>query len=52
MMTDVFGLFRLKPEERVQAAVALTVIVVLNALFIFRLHERMMLPYGRPPQQC
>ena len=39
MITDVFGLFRLKPEERVQAAVALTVIVVLNALFIFRLHE-------------
>ena len=44
MMTDVFGLFRLKPEERVQAAVALTVIVVLNALFIFRLHELFLQP--------
>lgn len=44
MITDVFGLFRLKPEERVQAAVALTVIVVLNALFIFRLHEIFLQP--------
>ena len=44
MMTDVFGLFRLKPEERVQAAVALTVIVLLNALFIFRLHELFLQP--------
>jgi len=44
MITDVFGLFRLKPEERVQAAVALTVIVVLNALFIFRLHELFLQP--------
>ena len=43
-MTDVFGLFRLKPEERVQAAVALTVIVLLNALFIFRLHELFLQP--------
>ena len=44
MITDVFGLFRLKPEERVLAAVALTVIVVLNALFIFRLHELFLQP--------
>ena len=44
MITDVFGLFRLKPEERVQAAVALTVIVLLNALFIFRLHELFLQP--------
>lgn len=44
MITDVFGLFRLKPEERVQAAVALTVIVMLNALFIFRLHELFLQP--------
>lgn len=35
----VFGLFRVKPEERVQAMVALVVIVALNALFIWRLHE-------------
>jgi hypothetical protein len=41
---EVFGLFRVKPEERVQAAVALTVIVALNALFIFRLHELFLQP--------
>ena len=44
MIGGVFNLFRLKPEERVQAAVALTVIVVLNALFIFRLHELFLQP--------
>ena len=38
MIVGVFGLFRLKPEERVQAGVALVVIVLLNALFIWRLH--------------
>ena len=36
MIVGVFGLFRLKPEERVQAGVALVVIVLLNALFIWR----------------
>ena len=41
---SVFGLFQIKPEERVQAAVALTVIVVLNALFVFRLHELFLQP--------
>ena len=50
MITDVFGLFRLKPEERVQAAVALTVIVILNALFIFRLHELFLQPGFGPYQ--
>ena len=44
MIGGVFNLFRLKPEERVQAAVALTVIVLLNALFIFRLHELFLQP--------
>ena len=44
MMKEAFGLFRVKPEERVQAAVALTVIVVLNALFIWRLHELFLQP--------
>lgn len=44
MMKEVFGLFRIKPEERIQAAVALTVIVALNALFIFRLHELFLQP--------
>ena len=44
MLKEVFGLFRIKPEERVQAAVALVVIVVLNALFIWRLHELFLQP--------
>ena len=44
MIGGVFNLFRLKPEERVQAAVALTVIVMLNALFVFRLHELFLQP--------
>ena len=44
MIKELFGLFRIKPEERVQAAVALTVIVVLNALFIWRLHELFLQP--------
>lgn len=44
IITEVFGLFRVKPEERVQAAMALTVIVLLNALFIFRLHELFLQP--------
>ena len=44
MMKEVFGLFRIKPEERIQAAVALTVIVALNALFISRLHELFLQP--------
>lgn len=37
-----FKLFKIKPEERVQAFVALAVIVVLNALFIWRLHDLFM----------
>ena len=40
----VFGLFRVKPEERVQAMVALAVIVALNVLFIYRLHELFLQP--------
>ena len=40
----VFGVFRVKPEERMQAAVALMVIVALNALFIWRLHELFLQP--------
>ena len=44
MWKELFGLFRIKPEERVQAAVVLTVIVALNALFIWRLHELFMQP--------
>ena len=40
----VFGLFRVKPEERVQAMVALAVIVALNVLFIWRLHELFLQP--------
>ena len=37
-------IFQIKPEERVQAAVALLVIVALNALFIWRLHDLFMQP--------
>lgn len=33
-----FKLFKIKPEERIQMLVALTVIVVLNGLFIYRMH--------------
>ena len=40
----LFGLFRVKAEERLQAVVALAVIVVLNALFIRRLHELFLQP--------
>ena len=40
----MFGLFRVKPEERVQAMVALGVIVALNVLFIWRLHELFLQP--------
>ena len=33
-----FKLFKIKPEERIQAVIALAVIVVLNGLFIRRMH--------------
>ena len=39
-----FKLFKVKPEERIQAVVVLTVIVVLNALFIYRMHDLFMQP--------
>lgn len=34
-----FKIFKLKPEERIQAGVVLLVIVVLNGLFIWRMHD-------------
>ena len=37
-------IFKIKPEERMQALVALLVIVALNALFIWRLHDLFMQP--------
>ena len=37
-----FKLFKIKPEERVQSLVALMVIVLLNALFIYRMHDLFM----------
>lgn len=37
-----FKLFKIKPEERIQVLVALTVIVVLNGLFIYRMHDLFM----------
>ena len=43
-MKSPLKIFKLKPEERVQAVVTLMVIVVLNALFIWRLHDLFMQP--------
>ena len=37
-----FKLFKIKPEERIQSLVALGVIVLLNALFIYRMHDLFM----------
>lgn len=37
-----FKLFKIKPEERIQSLVALMVIVLLNALFIYRMHDLFM----------
>lgn len=37
-----FKLFKIKREERLQAVVALAVIVVLNGLFIYRMHDLFM----------
>ena len=37
-----FKIFKVKPEERLQAVVALVVIIVLNALFIYRMHDLFM----------
>ena len=37
-----FKLFKIKPEERIQSLLALVVIVVLNALFIYRMHDLFM----------
>ena len=34
-----FKIFKLKPEERIQAGMMLLVIVVLNGLFIWRMHD-------------
>ena len=39
-----FKIFKIKPEERIQAIIALMVIVALNAIFIYRLHEIFMQP--------
>ena len=37
-------IFKIKPEERWQSAIALFVIIVLNALFIYRMHDLFMQP--------
>ena len=37
-----FKLFKIKPEECIQSLVALVVIVLLNALFIYRMHDLFM----------
>ena len=35
-------LFKIRPEERIQAIVALVVILLFNALFIYRMHDLFM----------
>ena len=40
----VLRLFRVKAEERLQAVIALGVIVVLNGLFVWRMHGLFMQP--------
>jgi hypothetical protein len=40
----VANFFKVKREERIQAMIALVVIVALNAIFIYRLHELFMQP--------
>lgn len=37
-------IFKIKPEERIQSSIALIVIIALNALFIYRMHELFMQP--------
>lgn len=37
-------ILKIKPEERLQSAIALVVIIALNALFIYRLHDLFMQP--------
>ena len=37
-------IFKIKPEERIQSAIAMIVIIALNALFIYRMHEIFMQP--------
>ena len=43
-MKSPLKIFKLKPEERLQALIALLVIVAFNALFIWRLHDLFMQP--------
>ena len=38
------NIFKVKPEERYQSIIALILIVVLNALFIYRMHDLFMQP--------
>ena len=37
-----FKFFKIKPEERIQSLVILVIIVLLNALFIYRMHDLFM----------
>ena len=43
-MKSPLKIFRIKPEERIQSAIALAVIVALNSLFIWRMHRLFMQP--------
>ena len=39
---NLLNVFKIKPEERLQAVVALLVIILLNGLFIYRMHDLFM----------
>ena len=43
-MRNPLKIFKIKPEERWQSTIALMVIIALNAMFIFRMHELFMQP--------
>ena len=43
-MRNPLKIFKIKPEERWQSAIALMMIIALNAMFIFRMHELFMQP--------
>ena len=43
-MRNPLKIFKIKPEEHLQATIALMVIICLNAMFIFRMHELFMQP--------
>ena len=43
-MKNPLKIFKVKPEERWQSSIAMTIILALNALFIWRMHRLFMQP--------